>query len=122
MINYATRLSKRKITQCKSSHKNVDKTVYHKNVDKIGVESCDYSILWHKFSLIFLSLYHSCGYSLVNILVRYIKLNNHAIGPSCELATFLWHNSLLIILSFYHSCGNSLVRYFTLNDLAIGQS
>ena len=42
------------------------------------------TFLWHYSWLIFLSLYHSCGYSLVNILVRYFTLDNLAIGQSCD--------------------------------------
>ena len=42
------------------------------------------TFLWHYSWLIFLSLYHSCGYSLVNILVRYFTLDNLAICQSCD--------------------------------------
>ena len=42
------------------------------------------TFLWHYSQLIFLSLYHSCGYSLVNILVRYFTLDNLAIGQSFD--------------------------------------
>ena len=74
------------------------------------------TFLWHNSWLIFLSLYHSCGYSLVNILVRYFM------AYILVIISFLWLKSCQHSCEISYSLVNILVRYLALNNnLAIGQ-